>query len=212
MNAVRAVLVGGDGGLGDAVAHALGAPVARLAAGALAGDEPLDPGMASELGVVWIHLVPSCDPASDARFAEAELLLRSADAARSLGAAAGVHTTFVPVLPSPGLFEDARGVACDLALTATESLARADRSAWSTGPRRLAGVVYAGLEGHQPPGQRPLEMIRRRTPIGSLGTIAALCDAIRFVGSSRASYLTGTLLRVDGGWQAYSWIYPARTI
>ena len=45
-----------------------------------------------------------------------------------------------------------------------------------------------------------------------LGTFAQLGDVLRFVGSRQASYVTGTFLRMDGGWTAYSWMYPARTI
>jgi NAD(P)-dependent dehydrogenase (short-subunit alcohol dehydrogenase family) len=45
-----------------------------------------------------------------------------------------------------------------------------------------------------------------------LGNVGHLADVIRYLGSRSARYVTGTVIHVDGGWNAYSWIYPARTI
>jgi hypothetical protein len=209
---VPAVLVGGEAAFGDGIAAALDAPVLRLGADELedAGEVlagRLDPG-----GLVWMHLVPSSDTNADDVFAEASLLVRSARVARELAAAAAVPVTFVAVLPSPGLFTGPRGEACDIALTTTTSLMRTQIGTWSSEGRRFVGVVYAGVDAHAPVGQRSLDAVRQRTPMGMLASFEHLAGALRYVGSARASYLTGTLLRVDGGWDAYSWIYPARTI
>lgn len=207
---VLGVLAGGHAPFGDALASALDVPLARLAPGAV-GDPGQLAGRVGEQGLVWIHLVPSCHAAhvSDPH-AEAALLLRSAETA--LAASAGVPLTFVAVLPTPGAFAGPSALACDLAATALTSLMRTRIGTWSGDGRRIVGVVHAGLAGVEQPGQRPSEEIRLRTPMQRLGTVAELADAIRFVGSRRASYVTGTVLRVDGGCDAYSWVYPARTI
>ena len=83
---------------------------------------------------------------------------------------------------------------------------------WSIAGDRIVAVTYAGLDGYAPAGQRPTEQVIERTPMKALATFAQLGDVIRFVGSRQASYVTGTFLRMDGGWTAYSWMYPARTI
>jgi hypothetical protein len=116
------------------------------------------------------------------------------------------------VVPARGLLTGDHGAACDLAAAAMDSLMRVDIGPWSNAGHRLLSVVYAGLAGHAPEARRSDEEVLARTPMHELCTFAELADAIRYTGSERASYVTGTSLRVDGGWNAYSWMYPARTI
>ncbi len=208
---VPAILFGGEPAFADGLAAALQAPVERLAADELDQARERLAGRLAESGLVWLHLVPSL-PAADDPFAEAALLRRSTAAAREVAAAGGVGVTFVALLPSPGLFTGSRGVACDVALTTATSLMRTEIGTWSSDGRRLVGVVYAGVEGHASAGLRAPEAVRQRTPIGSLARFDHLAGAVRFVASPRAAYVTGTLLHVDGGCAAYSWMYPARTI
>jgi hypothetical protein len=204
-----AVLVGG-GTLADGIAAALDVPLERLAPARLDDAHELLGDRVSERGLVWIHLVPSA--AGDEPTDEAALLVRSAHAARGLAEDAGAPVTFIAVLPMPGMFRGAAALACDLALSAMTSLMRVEIGDWSSDGRRIAGVVHAGIEGYEPAGQRPLEEIRLRTPMASLAGFQQVADALRFVGSRSATYITGTLVRVDGGCDGYSWVYPARTI
>ncbi len=209
---VRAVLAGGDAAFGDGIAAALGLPVQRLGVAQLDGAGEQLAGRVSPHGLAWLQLVPSLEADVEDPVAEAALLLRSAQTARALARTEGVPVTFVAVLPMPGSFNGAAAIACDLALSAMTSLMRTQIGDWSSDGCRIVGVVHAGIAGCEPAGQRPLEELRRRVPMGTLGTFDQLADALRYVGSARASYVTGTLLRVDGGCDAYSWVYPTRTI
>lgn len=209
---VRAVLAGGDAAFGDGIAATLGLPVERLAVEQIDGAGERLAGRVSPYGLVWLQLVPSLDADAQDPVAEAALLVRAAQTARALGRAERVPVTFVAVLPMPGIFAGPAAVACDLALSAMTSLMRTQIGAWSHEGCRIVGVVHAGIDGLEQAGQRPLEEIRRRVPMGTLGSFDQLADALRYVGSARATYVTGTLLRVDGGSDAYSWVYPTRTI
>lgn len=52
-------------------------------------------------------------------------------------------------------------------------------------------------------GQIDLETIRKRVPMGALGNPADIAEAIWFLASPAARYITGTILGVDGGWSAF---------
>ena len=45
--------------------------------------------------------------------------------------------------------------------------------------------------------------IRRRIPMGALGAPEAIADAVVFLASDAARYVTGVVLPVDGGWSAF---------
>jgi hypothetical protein len=203
------VLVGHDGPLVSSVLDGLDADMVRVDPGQLDGDAW--PAAWSDESIVWLHLVPAGDGAGSV-LSEASLLLHSAAIARQVAAGAGRSLTFIALIPSRGLVTGALGLSCDLAHGAFVGLMQNRIGEWSGDGDRLLGVVYAGLAGEPIEGQRSREEVVSRTPAGVLGTVGQLTDAITFLGSRHAAYVTGTLVHVDGGWNAYSWIYPARTI
>lgn len=47
-----------------------------------------------------------------------------------------------------------------------------------------------------------------RIPMGRMGELSEVVEAVTFVASDDASFMTGECLRVDGGWTAYHLFYP----
>jgi 3-oxoacyl-[acyl-carrier protein] reductase len=64
----------------------------------------------------------------------------------------------------------------------------------SVGPGRLATPRMKELYGDGPPAEEISQI-----PIGRLGDPRELGDLVAFLASSRASYITGTFIQVDGG-------------
>ena len=46
-------------------------------------------------------------------------------------------------------------------------------------------------------------MYEKRTPLHRLGTVEDVAEAVLFLASDEATYITAETLRVDGGWVAY---------
>lgn len=47
-----------------------------------------------------------------------------------------------------------------------------------------------------------------RIPMGQLGELDDVVEAVLFLSSDEASFMTGEIMRVDGGWTAYHLFYP----
>lgn len=52
------------------------------------------------------------------------------------------------------------------------------------------------------------EQYRGRIPMGHLGDLEDVVEAVLFLASDEASFVTGEVMRVDGGWTAYHLFYP----
>ncbi|UVI32968.1 SDR family NAD(P)-dependent oxidoreductase [Paenibacillus spongiae] len=64
-------------------------------------------------------------------------------------------------------------------------------------------ILTDGLKSAFESGALDQEDMVRRTPVGHLGTPENIADAVLFLCSPRASFITGTTLYVDGGYAAY---------
>jgi NAD(P)-dependent dehydrogenase (short-subunit alcohol dehydrogenase family) len=78
---------------------------------------------------------------------------------------------------------------------------------WARGGVRVNAVApgYVATELAQKlaaNGQVDLQAIERRTPMGRLAQPDEIAQAILFLASDAASFVTGTVLSVDGGWNA----------
>jgi NAD(P)-dependent dehydrogenase (short-subunit alcohol dehydrogenase family) len=58
-----------------------------------------------------------------------------------------------------------------------------------------------------PTGRAKLTTYEIRTPLGRIAEIAEIAECVAFLASSRASFITGATLVVDGGWLASVGIY-----
>jgi len=62
----------------------------------------------------------------------------------------------------------------------------------------VMGVVERGI--------MPVEAIEKRTPQGRMGEVKEVLGAALFLASEEASFVTGSILTVDGGWTAYGYL------
>jgi NAD(P)-dependent dehydrogenase (short-subunit alcohol dehydrogenase family) len=70
-------------------------------------------------------------------------------------------------------------------------------------------VRTALVEKLQAQGSLNTDAIHARTPMGRMGTPAEIAEAIAFLASAQASFITGAVLPVDGGWIAHGGAIPS---
>lgn len=123
---------------------------------------------------------------------------------RMLDAGAGAIVNVVSVSAergTPGRAPYATAKAAVAALTRTAAVEWAERGVRvnAVGP----GYVETPLmRSYIDDGQVELEPILARTPLGRMADPAEIARAIRFLGSDEASFVTGQVLYVDGGFLA----------
>jgi 3-oxoacyl-[acyl-carrier protein] reductase len=55
-------------------------------------------------------------------------------------------------------------------------------------------------------GMLPLGAIEKRTPLGRIGEVPELLGLAVYLASDESAYMTGSILNIDGGWEAYGYI------
>jgi NAD(P)-dependent dehydrogenase (short-subunit alcohol dehydrogenase family) len=153
----------------------------------------------------WLHHVPAAEESAR----ELELLLAALDEAFTTLAPG---SCFVAVVPVEDLYDGDDGLRYGLAAAAAKRLLRQRVGRWAKRGLRLNVVEYGALDVPAAESRRPESVLVERTPMRRLGTAQELADVIGYVTSGAASFLHGAVLRVDGGWSAYSWFYPTREI
>jgi NAD(P)-dependent dehydrogenase (short-subunit alcohol dehydrogenase family) len=91
------------------------------------------------------------------------------------------------------------------------ALTRALAVEWAGAGVRVVGISPgrhqgSGDEAPGAPGpalNEDLDAYRRRTPLGRLAAPSEIGQAVLFLVGSTASFITGEILPVDGGWRAY---------
>jgi 3-oxoacyl-[acyl-carrier protein] reductase len=55
-------------------------------------------------------------------------------------------------------------------------------------------------------GMLPLGAIEKRTPLGRIGEVKELLGLAVYLASDEAAYMTGSIINIDGGWEAYGYL------
>jgi NAD(P)-dependent dehydrogenase (short-subunit alcohol dehydrogenase family) len=103
-----------------------------------------------------------------------------------------------------------RRVAYNCSKAAVEMLSRVLAIEWAPTVRVnciAPGYVRTDLiENLRATGRLDYDGLIRRTPMRRFGEGAEIADAALFLASDRASFMTGSILTVDGGWSAYGFV------
>ncbi len=127
-----------------------------------------------------------------------------AAARQMIGAGGGAIINLASITGMLGL--PARNAYC-ASKSALMMLTRSLACEWSIHGIRVNAVapgyiLTPAVEALITSGQRDMGAITARIPVGRLGQPAEVADAIAFLASDAASYITGTTLQVDGGYLA----------
>jgi NAD(P)-dependent dehydrogenase (short-subunit alcohol dehydrogenase family) len=210
---------GSDEIVSDLTSHLRASQILRLADGSTehassvaGGSQRALASLGAELSS-WIHVLPDVSCASAGRAlgdAARSVLAASACADAYLPTASGASLTLV--VPSWGTVAPELEAHVELAAAAARAAMQTRIERWSSEGRRVNIVRFVPPPGVAWVGFRDAGTLGARTPMHRLSTTAELADAIDFLGSKAAAYVTGSTLDVDGGWNAYSWFYPARDL
>ena len=110
----------------------------------------------------------------------------------SIAGLAGIPARNAYGAAKAGIVAMTRSLACEWALAGIRVNAVA--------PGYVATELVETLKRN---GQMNVGAIEKRTPMGRLARPEEVASAIGFLASDAASYVTGTVLSVDGGWHAY---------
>ena len=114
--------------------------------------------------------------------------------------------------PVHGLFTQAQRAAYSAAAAGlfmhTKALA-VEWGAWNVRVNAIACGVLPAQRGVLEPVSD--ETLRSRIPMGRRAEYREVCEAALFLAGDEASFVTGEVLRVDGGWTAYHLFYPFET-
>ncbi|AIO30431.1 short chain dehydrogenase family protein [Burkholderia cenocepacia] len=123
------------------------------------------------------------------------MLARRSGAIVNLGSIAGQGG-----IPTRNAYGAAKAAIASLTRSMACEWARAGVRVNAVAPGYVATELVETLARN---GQLNRAAIERRTPLGRLADPDEIARAIAFLASDAASYITGTVLNVDGGWHAY---------
>jgi 3-oxoacyl-[acyl-carrier protein] reductase len=55
-------------------------------------------------------------------------------------------------------------------------------------------------------GMLPIGAIEKRTPVGRIGEVPELLGLAVYLASDESAYMTGSIVNIDGGWEAYGYL------
>lgn len=160
----------------------------------------------------WIHMIPDASSTSQRPTASAvaSVLAVGELADELLPDGAGASLTFV--LPAWGVIATEKQAAAELAASAARALMQCNLENWAARNRRINIIRVGAADDALFTSTRKLDDLVARTPMHRAATSDEIADAIDFLASEAAGYVTGSVLDVDGGWSAYSWFFPARDL
>ncbi len=62
------------------------------------------------------------------------------------------------------------------------------------------------VQGVMDKGMLPIGAIEKRTPLGRIGEVPELLGLAVYMASDEANFMTGSIVNIDGGWEAYGYL------